>query len=253
MPGRHLDLVEAGPIAGGLALKDQGTRMRGEVVEVGREGNFVILVRRCLIRGAFDLGGVEDEGRAGDETGSLGLRVRRLREVLVEEDGGAFLSLADLRTECLPLMVGGPTAGREALALLGDPEAESVDAVVALSRKRVPGQAAAVPMPGTGPWPRVGLELHYDRIGDPTMKAINRRRDSGVGGLVGACALSVAGRKRCAADRWDRGGFGWGAHGLIVSSPAGCGGMRKLRSGRRDLAGCGAERAPSTGAVQGVG
>ncbi|MBT9159741.1 MAG: hypothetical protein DDT26_01004 [Dehalococcoidia bacterium] len=86
---------------------------------------------------AINLGNVEHARRAGDEAavativiaGGIAILLARL-DVLVEDDNGGLLALADLGAFVLPLAIRAPQTVGEFLAVGGSPEGNGVDAAI---------------------------------------------------------------------------------------------------------------------------
>ncbi|MFZ3326761.1 MAG: hypothetical protein WA231_13090 [Methylocella sp.] len=88
------------------------------------------------------LGGKDRRGaceKAGGRLGVTGLGIGGERELLVEDDEGGFLALADLRTGLGPLLLGAPNAGAVTEFLGIRPQRHDVDAAIGLLRGDVDG------------------------------------------------------------------------------------------------------------------
>ena len=121
---------------------------------------------------AVHLLGGEDRRCAGEEAGGrlrvTGLRIGGELKLLVEDDEGGFLALADLSAGLGPLLVGAPGAGAVTEFLGIGPERHDVDAAIGLLRGDVDGphDVAGGAMPGQPEVSRAALDRAHDLVGD---------------------------------------------------------------------------------------
>ena len=112
----HLDVIAGQPVVGSLAaVADVGAGGSDHCVRAGVPLDGTEVLRRGRELEAFDLAHVEDAAGLGDPALAvvivgLGLNLK----FLVEDDDRALGALLNLRTDLLPLLVGGPEIVGEA-------------------------------------------------------------------------------------------------------------------------------------------
>ena len=166
--------------------------------------------RRCGDRRGHEavhlLGGEDRRGackEAGGRLGVTGLRIGGERELLVEDDEGGFLALADLRPGLGPLPVRAPDAGTVTEFLGISPERHDVDAAIRFLRSNIDGPhvVAGGAMPGQ---PEVSRDRAHDLAGDVLVNI----EAAGLHGQFSAeRCVSASGAARCGwtpDDNWVR-------------------------------------------------
>ena len=152
----HLDVIAGQPVVGSLAaVADVGAGGSDHRVSPGIPLDRTEVLRQGRELEAFDLADVEDAAGLGDPALAvvivgLGLNLK----FLVEDDDGALGALLHLRTDLLPLLVGGPEIVGKAGELRLGPQGDDVDAAIAVMGGGVLGkeavEAGTVPRHGDG-------------------------------------------------------------------------------------------------------